>query len=867
MNFFTSWVQGIFHTYPSRQRRPSADVSPPPPALTEVTFTLPWLDHIPESKDSSFYKALSAPHTIYPHGSHSPQESFINAVEWTPPPSPDVSDSSESEDVRERMREATEIIQAHLDGLISAFNPDPVFAWAKDRPLTDIERLRQLTSGGLTSVSLKKGRIGRREVTYISKSWTRRMLLRWDGLFTELKLYASPRHLGNIQGFIVPPLMKVHQDAAAVSLVLQPPHRSFWIEASADMPNVLKKEIILTYVALHDRGILHGDAELHNMLIGGDGRITLMHFHAARVRHAGPGDSLPVASRSDFAMELRRVMFKLDYEGARAREHARRERFEQHALENLDRQSRGEPEISMPIEELQERPPSEHEWRSKWINGLDTKPRRFIIPGQSPEELVNALESFCKKIKLWDALDAQDMVSPLIVPSHSMPPAPPPLPRSDPPLTSPAANSMKRKMDDAPEASQPPVKRARGRGSVAEDGDAPAPPRYERSSTTYDTGTSDKLLPASSEATAEPKVDRVRDFAYEPYDGPRGYYFPDPPGEALQNTLRAVHLRNANAVECGRQGLPYSRFDRKIISPPSFKRLVPRGLHVSQGALKRQREATEHPTSVSEQREAKRRRFEEDRAAALAEDRPVRFSDEVSYHDPPQYLDEDDHEYDEEGTLQNATAGPQPPMPPPLPRGGPIRPILKRTRPVKTVSYDAANWMAEFRTGSGLGYYIPRRPAALVEIYEHCPIADPSGVSSNLPDTSRVSPQASSSRGTAAGGRTTRTDGLSGISGSGSGDRVPLSQRQPGPANEHGAAPMHAYAVASPSCAAVAPPTDAASMVRNSDAPSPARDPRSKTMSAVIEWSHYFKACSSEDRDLEEEAEVEAMLFAHDPQR
>ncbi|KAH9898465.1 hypothetical protein C8Q73DRAFT_788645 [Cubamyces lactineus] len=862
MSLLTSWVQDIFRAYTSRQRRISVNASAPPPAPKEVTFTLPWLDHIPESKGSSFYKALSAPYTIEQHALCPPQDLLTDAVRWTPSPSPDASDSSESEGARQRKREATEAIQTHLDGLISAFKPKQAFAWTRNQPLTDIEKLCHLNGDGVKSISLKKGRLGDRAVTYVSKSWPRRTRHKWDGLFTELKLYSSPRYLGELQGSIIPPLMTIQQDASSVSLVMRTPHPSFWIEASADMPHVLKKEVVLSYVALHDKGILHGDAELYNILIGGDGHVSLMNFDAAQVRHSR--DGLPVAGRGSLAMELRRVMFKLDYEGARAREYARRERFKQHALENLDRQSRAEPMINMPIEELYEPPPSEQEWVSKWTNALDMTPRRFIVPGQTAEELVNALESFCKKVKLWDALDAQDMVSPLIVPSHSTPPVSPALPRSEVPLTSPAANSMKRRMSDAPEASQPPLKRARGRGSAA-NGDVLAPPRYERSSTTYDTGTSDKLLPAASKATAEPKAVRARDFAYEPYHGPRGYYFPYPPEEALRGTLRVVQIRNANAVECGREGLPYHRFDRRMLFPPKFKRIVPRGLHVSRGALKRQREATEHPTSVSEQRDAKRRRFEEDRAAALAEDRPVRFSDEVSYHDPPQYLDEGDHEYDEDGTLQNATAGPPPPMPPPPPRGKPVRPVLKRTRPVKTVSYNAADWMEEVRADSRMSYYVSKHPIALLERFEQRSIAGPSGVSFNHPDTSHTSPQASSSRCSAADGLTTSIDSLIGISGSGSGVRATLSQEQPRLVNERGAAPIHAYAVASTSCAVDALPTNTETMVRISDGPPHARDFRSKTVSTVVEWSHYFKACTPDERDLEE-MEVESMLFADDPQ-
>ena len=150
MSLLTSWARDMFRTYTSKKRRASASASvsapppAPPPAPTEVTFTLPWLDHIPESRDSLFFKALSAPYTLGTNAPRTPQELFIEAIQWTPSPSPEASDSSEPEDARKRKREETIAMQTQLDGLISAYKPDQAFAWAMDKPLTDIEKLRQM---------------------------------------------------------------------------------------------------------------------------------------------------------------------------------------------------------------------------------------------------------------------------------------------------------------------------------------------------------------------------------------------------------------------------------------------------------------------------------------------------------------------------------------------------------------------------------------------------------------------------------------------------------------------------------------------------------------------------------------------------
>ncbi|KAF8898534.1 hypothetical protein BD779DRAFT_1385865, partial [Infundibulicybe gibba] len=72
------------------------------------------------------------------------------------------------------------------------------------------------------------------------------------------------------QGIIVPNVIGVYSTQDRVRLVTELPHQSFWIEASPDMPDVLKVRCIEAFQMLHAHGVCHGDVKLSNILIGGD---------------------------------------------------------------------------------------------------------------------------------------------------------------------------------------------------------------------------------------------------------------------------------------------------------------------------------------------------------------------------------------------------------------------------------------------------------------------------------------------------------------------------------------------------------------------------------------------------------------------
>ncbi|EEB93131.1 hypothetical protein MPER_08257, partial [Moniliophthora perniciosa FA553] len=72
------------------------------------------------------------------------------------------------------------------------------------------------------------------------------------------------------EGDVVPSIITVFTGPCTLNVAMEPPHHSFWVEASPDMPLVLKERCIAAYERLHGCGVLHGDVELRHMLIGKD---------------------------------------------------------------------------------------------------------------------------------------------------------------------------------------------------------------------------------------------------------------------------------------------------------------------------------------------------------------------------------------------------------------------------------------------------------------------------------------------------------------------------------------------------------------------------------------------------------------------
>lgn len=216
-----------------------------------------------------------------------------------------------------------------------------------------------------------------------------------------------------LQGVVVPHIINVYTTPGYIDLVMEPPHDCFWIEASPDMPMVLKDRCVEAFAKLHQHGILHGDVELRHMLIGADCKVTIIDFQRSRSSNPIPEVDLQIAMPDEFRMEMRRVKFKLDYEGARAKEYAKMQRAIELAEVNkeIERKLRrcrrfGRPEDFMqpPEEDVVDPAVSTTLWSEEWIIGCEATPRRFVVPGRTSQDVQNAVESFLASVSKMESL-------------------------------------------------------------------------------------------------------------------------------------------------------------------------------------------------------------------------------------------------------------------------------------------------------------------------------------------------------------------------------------------------------------------------------------------------------------------------------
>ncbi len=290
---------------------------------------------------------------------------------------------------------------------------------------------------------------------------------------------------------VVPKLVNVYNDHGTVSLLFEPPHHSFWKYASADMPYVLKKQVVQAYLALHLRGILHGSSDLHNILITGDCQVRLIDFSRARARLPTPAVGIGKAHKRDFEYEMREVMFKLDYEGARRREGARMDRVEDMRKRNKARQE---------LRDLQKKgivdsPVEPDEWLTQadhsefplhpleynlWVKSLEIPPiPRIVVPGQSEEQLGAAEEEFNACLKRLEEQHGVEATAPLLLRSDDYPlPLPLRILSRERILAESLASNRKRKAS----SEEPEEHRAAKRPRMADNSDpepAPVPVVYE----------------------------------------------------------------------------------------------------------------------------------------------------------------------------------------------------------------------------------------------------------------------------------------------------------------------------------------------------------------------------------------------------
>ncbi|KAG2129958.1 hypothetical protein DEU56DRAFT_489537 [Suillus clintonianus] len=225
-----------------------------------------------------------------------------------------------------------------------------------------------------------------------------------------MTLYSSEEYLKPLQGVIVPRIIGVHILPGAISIAMELPHQSFWMEASPSMPDVLKERAMEALEMLHSRGILHGDIELRHVLVGADGAVTLIDFQLSRSTNPDDSVGLEKAEDEEFHFEKRLLAFKLDLHGARARECEKTEAFVQRTKRNKrrdelwKRRTQGArtgyipPYEEEPEEEKIEPPVHPDDLQDTWIRGSDAVPARIVVPGQSTDEVKAAIRTFLETL-------------------------------------------------------------------------------------------------------------------------------------------------------------------------------------------------------------------------------------------------------------------------------------------------------------------------------------------------------------------------------------------------------------------------------------------------------------------------------------
>ncbi|KAJ4489461.1 hypothetical protein C8J55DRAFT_505161 [Lentinula edodes] len=186
---------------------------------------------------------------------------------------------------------------------------------------------------------------------------------------------------------------------------MEPPHSSFWIEASTDMPLSLKERCVDAIAQIHSCGVFHGDIQLRHILIGGDARVTVIDYQKSAAVEPNEKLFLLPATEADLRREMRKVKMKLDFPGARACEKVRRERCLKRNKHNAAeiRKSNLSPSYIPQLEEVPEddalNPPilDMQEWQD-WVSA-PSLPRLFIVPGQSLQQRKGAYEAFLKSLE------------------------------------------------------------------------------------------------------------------------------------------------------------------------------------------------------------------------------------------------------------------------------------------------------------------------------------------------------------------------------------------------------------------------------------------------------------------------------------
>ncbi|KAK7694578.1 hypothetical protein QCA50_001764 [Cerrena zonata] len=487
--------------------------------------------------------------------------------------------------------------------------PHGRWAFVKDVEVTDTATLNIITENDNTSVRICTSAFGGEVIPHIVKRWKQNIVPARNPMFKELALYRLPQFLLPLQGEVVPHIIGVYGRPTFTDVKMELPDSSFWFEASPRMPEVLKSLCIEAYKKLHARGVLHGSVDLRHILISGSGKIQILDFTKSRVKvkPSSPDFGIAKATNAEFEQELRKVMFKLDYQSARSFETSRylttcvqsqiNQWNEADGLE-CEYQIRNIPltgdNVSFPFSDRKQW----KEWNADW----DRRPLKFEMPGQTPEELDTRWEQFNQWLYDNEMLYWR-IVYNSVVKTMAEPPAPAPKRKrkantapDDTPspkrLCSPSPSSSTStitsiepqdiQMGSRPStsftvpqhATNPAVESLSTEIPSSSDSDDDSdielldpeivikeeeevyPVPYVPTTSNIFSVQEPTGLPTSS-SCSDPPEPIVRDFINHPFDGPKGFYVPHPPLEARASLQRILWMRAENAARCTQAGLPY----------------------------------------------------------------------------------------------------------------------------------------------------------------------------------------------------------------------------------------------------------------------------------------------------------------------
>ncbi|KAH7924876.1 hypothetical protein BV22DRAFT_1090097 [Leucogyrophana mollusca] len=389
------------HPSPDDNTDTSVDESYSSPSILPQDFKVPsCID-----RGSVFFEVLTAPYRApapAPTWTPAPprpgdREKCAAMVHWADTSSFDQEELTPATSAREEL---------NPDLMLPIYRPHGRWAWADGLSVDTSKTLLSLRNGIMCSASIENGTIGGRELKFISRRWSTDKMTTWEGFHSELALYKSEQYLKQLQGDVVPYIIGVHVLPGAVAVTMEMPHPTFWMEASPTMPDILKERCIAAFEKIHARGVLHGDVELRHMLIGADGRVTIIDFQMSRATTADDSVDLRKASPSEFRLEMRKVKYKLDYQGARKKEEeklksclkreARNKAMEAKRIRraNGERVGRVTPNENAPEEDLLDPPVHPQDFQEQWIEAADATPMRLVVPGQSEAEVAAEVRKF-----------------------------------------------------------------------------------------------------------------------------------------------------------------------------------------------------------------------------------------------------------------------------------------------------------------------------------------------------------------------------------------------------------------------------------------------------------------------------------------